>query len=252
VILIDPFSGNVKTFPEGGGAEAGQLVISNSSEKAGLLIDRRMKVVTFPKGQSWEEDVDLGVAGKIEAFSPGLEHLVAVSANNQITIRSLQPESSVVTMDAEVKGVTGVTCSSDPRTYAWGGRDGRVVVHRSANGTSSADNLAPAFDPSLGKIQLYPPKHVQLPYMDCTCTCNSVAVTSETNQRMTQVWDSERQSWLTQTLPCGSPLPPGSICVCNCVSAAASPLWNTVCTCNLVCVCNPQGSSGGYTLRYWY
>jgi hypothetical protein len=215
-------------------------------------MDRRMKVVTFPKGQSWEEDVDLGIADKIEVFSPDLEHLLAVSPKDQVTVRTLKRDSSSDILDAEVKGVTCVACSSDPMTYAWGGRDGRVVVHRSTNGTVSADNLAPAFDPSLGKIQEFVPKRVRLAYKDCTCTCNSVAVTSETNQRITQAWNSESESWYNQTLPCGSPLPAGSICVCNCVSAAASPLWHEICICNTVCTCNTQASSGGYTLTYWY
>jgi hypothetical protein len=34
------------------------------------------------------------------------------------------------------------------------------------------------------------------------------------------------------------------------VRAASSPLWTTICTCNTVCICNPQSS--GYTLTYWY
>jgi hypothetical protein len=40
----------------------------------------------------------------------------------------------------------------------------------------------------------------------------------------------------TYTLPCGSPLPPGAVCVCNCVTVPSA----TVCTCHAV------------TTHYWY
>jgi WD40 repeat protein len=70
---------------------------------------------------------------------------------------------------------------------------------------------------------------------------------------------------ITYTLPCGSPIPPGSTCVCNCVpgryepapvpaskTPAASPSYpsyptyssspstgGTICTCDKVCTCVP-------------
>lgn len=252
VTLIDSASGKMKAYPEGMSSASVRVVVSASSEKAGIVTGRRMKVLTFPGGQPWGDEVDLGEPGKLEGLSPRLDHLVTVGANDLITVRPLNAGGTVQSVSAEVKGVTCVTCSWDPMTYAWGGRDGRVVVHRASSGTLAIDNLAPAFDPSLGKIQEFAPRRARLAYRDCTCTCNSVAVTSETNERMTQVWDSERQAWFTRTMPCGSPIPAGSICVCNCVSAASSPLWETICTCNTVCTCNTQAGSGGYTLRYWY
>jgi hypothetical protein len=254
VALIDPVSGQVKTYPEGARDGMEQVVVSASSEKAALLSDRRMTILTFPGGQAWGE-TDLGEIGRMHSLSPDFDHLVSVTARDEITVRDLRGRGSTVVLGAEVKGVTCLACSADPMTYAWGGRDGRVVVHRTVNGTVNASNLFPAFDPALGKIQEFVPRRARLAYKDCTCTCNAVQVTSETNNRMAQVWDEARQVWSTQTLPCGTPIPAGSICVCNCVSAGASPLWKDVCTCNLICTCDtqaPQAPSGGYTLYYWY
>lgn len=65
------------------------------------------------------------------------------------------------------------------------------------------------------------------------------------------------------TLPCGSPIPPGAVCVCNCVPGSLavpdnySQKYNssgyctcdTVCTCNTICTCQ---SVGGRQLTYWY
>lgn len=52
---------------------------------------------------------------------------------------------------------------------------------------------------------------------------------------------------LTYTLPCGSPIPAGAVCTCNCVTAPPieSCSCDTVCTCDTVCSC--VGAS-----HYWY
>lgn len=68
---------------------------------------------------------------------------------------------------------------------------------------------------------------------------------------------------ITYTLPCGSPIPAGATCVCNCVPgtmpvpAGHSQTYNTVgyCTCNTICTCNTVctcQSVGGRYISYWY
>ncbi|MBQ6502972.1 MAG: twin-arginine translocation signal domain-containing protein [Flexilinea sp.] len=43
---------------------------------------------------------------------------------------------------------------------------------------------------------------------------------------------------VTYTLPCGSPIPEGAVCVCNCVAGSVcSCVGHTVCTCDTVCSC---------------
>lgn len=51
----------------------------------------------------------------------------------------------------------------------------------------------------------------------------------------------------TYTLPCGSPIPPGAVCVCNCVSVPASCTCDGVCSCVGHCSCDKV-----YTTHYWY
>jgi hypothetical protein len=52
------------------------------------------------------------------------------------------------------------------------------------------------------------------------------------------------------TLPCGSPIPEGAVCVCNCVTVPAGPACTcdthgtSRCTCDQVCTCD--------TVHYWY
>jgi WD40 repeat protein len=74
---------------------------------------------------------------------------------------------------------------------------------------------------------------------------------------------------VTFTLPCGSPIPPGAVCTCNCVPGAITiprghiQRYNTfgyctcdlICTCNTVCTCQSVSRGGGgytYYISYWY
>ena len=48
---------------------------------------------------------------------------------------------------------------------------------------------------------------------------------------------------VTFTQPCGTPIPPGAVCTCNCVAGSMGLSNRTfsstgVCTCDLVCTCN--------------
>jgi hypothetical protein len=45
---------------------------------------------------------------------------------------------------------------------------------------------------------------------------------------------------VTYTLPCGSPIPPGATCLCNCIPGSYAPSGGgRICTCVPVCVCIP-------------
>lgn len=63
------------------------------------------------------------------------------------------------------------------------------------------------------------------------------------------VYDKVTGRMITYTMPCGSPIPPGATCICNCVAASSPPVRSvpsggsrgvgTVCTCNRICTCVP-------------
>ena len=67
---------------------------------------------------------------------------------------------------------------------------------------------------------------------------------------------------ITYTLPCGSPIPAGAVCVCNCVAGSVcSCVGHTVCTCdtvcscvgNRVCTCDTVCSCVGHVVsHYWH
>jgi hypothetical protein len=72
---------------------------------------------------------------------------------------------------------------------------------------------------------------------------------------------------VTFTQPCGTPIPAGAVCVCNCVPGTIGHSGRTfstsgICTCDLVCTCNTVctclsvcscvGNATTYTYSYHY
>lgn len=69
--------------------------------------------------------------------------------------------------------------------------------------------------------------------------------------------------WVTWTQPCGMPIPPGAVCICDCVSVPVCTCdghcsCDNVCTCDEVCTCDTVCSCVGHTVctcdavHYWY
>ena len=55
----------------------------------------------------------------------------------------------------------------------------------------------------------------------------------------------------TRWLPCGSPIPSGWTCTCNCVAAAPPAPVATICTCHTVCSCNADVCTCD-SVHYWH
>jgi WD40 repeat protein len=77
------------------------------------------------------------------------------------------------------------------------------------------------------------------------------ATGKDTEAQSYNIFDKSTGQWITYTLPCGSPIPAGAVCTCNCVPGrhyVAAPKrrgrptyrrGGTYCSCNKVCVCIP-------------
>lgn len=55
------------------------------------------------------------------------------------------------------------------------------------------------------------------------------------------VRDKQTGTITTMTEPCGTPLPAGATCTCNCIGGGGpyGTVTHTICTCNKVCTCVP-------------
>jgi WD40 repeat protein len=65
-----------------------------------------------------------------------------------------------------------------------------------------------------------------------------------------------RGETVTWTQPCGTPIPAGAVCTCNCIPGGVGPACScvghqTTCTCNTICTCQGVCSCVGVS-HYWY
>ncbi len=86
------------------------------------------------------------------------------------------------------------------------------------------------------------------------CVCDIVSAQSDSQEGATvSRYDKLTGTVTTYTLPCGSEIPAGAVCVCNCVAAPIFDVVRTICTCNLVCTCDTVATgTTTYTYTYWY
>ncbi len=85
------------------------------------------------------------------------------------------------------------------------------------------------------------------------CVCDIVSAQSDSTEGATvSQYDRTTGQVTTMTLPCGSAIPAGAICMCNCVAAPIYDVVRTICTCDLVCTCDTVATGTTYTYTYWY
>jgi len=139
--------------------------------------------------------------------------------------------------------------------YAWGDARGRL----GACYLDGPDRLTvvPFASPDLTEVAVLGGQECPDPD-DPACTCNTVSATRGEEMVGLQTWDKHTESWIHSVQACGSPIPAGAICTCNCVAASGRAfelgcVCDEVCTCNTVCTCQSVGGGGGsYSYSYWY
>ncbi len=136
--------------------------------------------------------------------------LLATSENMEITLWNLPDFSPRGKLTGHTNRIYSLAISPDGNLLASGSKDGRIRLWKLPEGTS-------------------------LPCLiDLECSPNSVK-----GNRYTTI--NEYGQEITYTMPCGSPLPPGARCVCNCVPGSIKPPAKVRTTTSWSrCSCYPQ------------
>jgi WD40 repeat protein len=190
------------------------------------------------------------------AITPDGETLI--SGGNDKTIRlwklpdgvvtkAFKMENSVSRLSVSPDGSRFVSISNDS-VQLWSLPDARLI--KTIKSSASAIAISPDGKQLIlvkGKtLQLWDLEKVSFVkcLIDLDCTPSSV-------KGVTYNYKDEYGQIRTYTLPCGSPIPPGAKCTCNCVPGkirtcscdtyqSCSCVGNTsICTCNKVCTCVP-------------
>ncbi len=163
-------------------------------------------------------------------FAPNGRWLLSLAAGGSIRLWSLPDGRLLATLEAPGSDAKAMTITPDSKTLATGDYSGVVTLW---------DLEKPGF-----RTFLF-----------------DVAVNSSEVKGITyNVYDKVTGQTITYTLPCGSPIPPGAVCTCNCVPGAERAYvpppsrpsrrrgggysgggggGRTICTCNKICTCIP-------------
>jgi WD40 repeat protein len=160
---------------------------------------------------------------KALAISPNGKILASGSWDDTINLWSLPDGKLIATLDGPKRKVEALAISPDGKTLASGHLTGVVVLWD--------------FEKRSFRSFLFDPD------------------ASETDGISYNIYDRITGTTITFTLPCGSQIPPGAVCTCNCVpgtyrlpssGGGGYPSGGgTICTCNKVCTCIPVPSDRG-------
>lgn len=174
--------------------------------------DRSIKIWSTAEGSL--NSVLTGHTDAVSAIAFSSDGKLLASASNDKTIKlwSLPSGSLVKTLSGHLEAVTSVAFSPDNKLLASGSWDKTVRLWLMPAGSF----ITCLFDPDT---------------LDSAVKMGQYTRTNMYGQT------------ITYTLPCGSPVPSGAICTCNCVAGtgSASGGISTTCTCNSICTCVPVG-----------
>ena len=204
-------------------APDGKLLAASSASGICLwsLMEGRLR------GTIEEQQDRSGRGGATLVIAPTGQWLLSLVPTGSIKQWSLPEGRMLATFEAQMSGEDATAITPDGKTLATGDYSGVITLW---------DLEKPGFRTFL---------------FDAAVNSSDVKGVSY------NVYDQVTGRMITYTLPCGSPIPPGAVCTCNCVPGAEkaySPPRSSgrsrsgggggyrICTCNKVCTCIPVPS----------
>ncbi len=145
-------------------------------------------------------------------FSPDGKIMASGGLNKTIYLWSLPDGKLLKILDGHKNSVNSVSISPDGKILVSGSSDNTIKLWTLPDG----EPCFSLFDPALTE--------------------------------KTKTMEIKQMGPATETVPCGTPIPPGATCICNCVASSITyPGTEMICTCNTITV--PVGTSlyGNYT-----
>jgi len=209
----------IATLQEYGGTVLSVAITQDSKVLASASSDHTIKLWTMPHGKLLATLEEHNSPVYALAITPDGKTLA--SGAGEIKLWSLPGGKLLCTLDDQriKSGIRTLAISPDGKTLAAGHTNGMVILWD----LERRSFLSFLFDPKA----------------------------NETDAISYNIFDRITGRTVTFTLPCGSPIPPGAVCTCNCVPGTYRPPSSgggypsgggTYCACNKVCTCIPVPS----------
>jgi WD40 repeat protein len=214
--------------------------------------DKTIKLWSLPKGALLK--TLKGHAGGVYSvcISPDGKLLASGSDDDTIKLWSLPEGALLKTLEGHASGVNSVCISPDGKLLASGSDDDTIKLWSLPEGALlkileghtgwvnsvciSPDGKLLASGSKDKTIRLW-----SLPDGKFISCMADMAATPDTVKGATVHMQNEYGQTITYTLPCGSPIPDGATCVCNCVPGSVKTCTcqsvGTRCSCVPVCTC---------------
>lgn len=208
--------------------EAGALAFSPDSALLATVSASQLRLWSVPSGNLYLAPDKTGVGRDAVSFSPNGKLLAAGTAARELMLLQKPFDKPAKVFMGHDSVIRSLAFSKNSRFLASGAADGAIFIWEILD----ADSLEPGTGFRL---------HASLFDLDAV------------NKNIT-VRQYTRADKSTQVAPCGTPLPTGAVCTCNCVSGRHSPPASPpvsrpfspgrsggggVCTCNKICTCVP-------------
>jgi WD40 repeat protein len=181
------------------------------SPDGGLLAsgawDHTIRLWSLPEG-ALLRTLESGIDVESVAISPDGRRLASGGAENTVRLWSLPDGALLKTLAGHSGNINSVAISPDGEILASGSQDDTIWLWSLPEGVKLNKCL-----------------------MDVDASSSSASAIQYT-------WDG-----VTYTLPCGSPIPPGAVCTCNCVPGCSCVSYT--CSCVSYCSCLA-------VYHYWY
>lgn len=226
----------------------GKLLVSGSCDYTGEN-DNSIKLWNLPDGTEVKTLVEENNINSL-AVTPDGKWLLSGDSGGIIKLIKLPDGKVTKIMKAHSSWMNDFTVSPDGK-YFFSGSDNIIkywslpdfVLKRTLELDSKVYSLAVTPNESRlvagmysGNVQL-----LKLPELALDKCLLDLNITKDTVKGLTYSLKDETGRTVTYTLPCGSPIPAGATCTCNCVPGKVCSC-NSDCSCNSQCTCNSQCS----------
>ncbi len=207
-----------------------------------------------------EEGQTITAAG----FIPGDLHLIYSLHENRLVFYSLSESKALWSVDSPDDTIFALEISPDGSLFITSGTQNKLKIWNTSNGKMVYEIFS--FSEKLPLLAITPDGTMLI-----SSTNNTILVWSLPDGKLIQCpvdlsimpenekaitierIDETTGKTITFTLPCGSPLPAGAVCVCNCVGGAlCSCDAYTTCSCDSHSTCSCVGHTVTYSYHYWH